>query len=136
MPSRSRPPMLADPSRVASIHHVQITVPVGEEEAARAFYVDLLGLSEIPKPASLRDRGGLWLIAGDIELHFGVEDGVDRGATKSHVAFGVTDLTSWHDRLESAGCTILNSIPIPGYDRLETRDPFGNRVELIQRVDD
>ena len=136
MPRRSRPPVPADLSRVAGIHHVQITVPVGEEDAARAFYIDLLGLIEIPKPASLNDRGGLWLTADNLELHIGVEGGVDRRATKAHVAFLVVGLTSWRDRLGSAGHTVLDSIPIPGYDRLETRDPFGNRVELIQKVDE
>lgn len=125
--------MPADPPIVSGIHHVQITVPVGAEDAARAFYVDLLDLTEIPKPASLTGRDGLWLRAGAIELHIGVEDGVDRAATKAHVAFAVTDLPTWRIRLDAAGCTVLESIPIPGYDRLETRDPFGNRLELIER---
>ena len=124
--------MPADPPRVAGIHHVQITVPPSAEDAARAFYVDVLGLAEILKPASLAGRGGLWLSVGDVELHIGIEDGVDWQATKAHMAFAVTDLPAWRSRLEAAGCAILDDIPIPGHDRLETRDPFGNRLELTE----
>jgi hypothetical protein len=32
------------------------------------------------------------------------------------------------------GIEIGDSVPIPGYARFEIRDPFGNRVEFIQRV--
>ena len=126
--------MPADLPGVTGIHHVQITIPIGSEDAARACYVGVLGLTEIPKPASLADRGGLWLTSGNVELHIGTEDGVDRLATKAHVAFRVTDLPAWRVRLDDAGYMILESIPIPGYDRLETRDPFGNRLELIERL--
>jgi len=124
----------ADPPRVAcaGIHHVQITIPVGSEDAARSFYVGLLGLTEISKPASLAARGGLWLTTGNIDLHVGVEDGIDRHATKAHVALAVTDLPGWRAVLQAAGSTILDSIPIPGFDRLGPRDPFGNRLELIE----
>ena len=124
--------MPADPPRVAGLHHVQITIPPGAEEAARAFYVGVLGLTEIPKPASLAGRGGLWLTTGNLELHIGTEDDVDRHSTKAHVAFAVTDLPEWRLRLAAAGCSIVESIPMPDYDRLGTRDPFGNRLELIE----
>ena len=126
--------MPADPPPITGLHHVQITIPPGSEDVARAFYVGILGLTEIPKPTSLTDRGGLWLSVGDVELHIGIEDGVVRHATKAHVAFAVTDLPGWRLRLQAAGCTILDGIPIPGNDRLETRDPFGNRLELNERI--
>jgi catechol 2,3-dioxygenase-like lactoylglutathione lyase family enzyme len=122
--------------RVRGIHHVQITAPVGAEVAARAFYRDLLGLEEIAKPTSLAGRGGLWLRSGALQLHIGTEEGVDRPATKAHVAYEVSDLPAWRARLEAAGCRILENIPIPGYDRFETRDPFGNRIELIELTGD
>lgn len=113
------------------INHVMVTIPVGAEPLAIAFYCEVLGLAQIPKPASLADRGGLWLQVGDIQLHLGVEDGIARSATRAHVAYEVDDLAFWRARLEAHGCTLLDSIPIPGYNRFETRDPFGNRLEFI-----
>jgi catechol 2,3-dioxygenase-like lactoylglutathione lyase family enzyme len=69
---------------------------------------------------------------GDLQVHVGVEGGVERARTKAHVAYQVTDLAKWRDRLERAKVAILDSAPIAGYRRFEFRDPFGNRVELIQ----
>jgi catechol 2,3-dioxygenase-like lactoylglutathione lyase family enzyme len=119
---------------ITHIHHIQITIPPEAEAAGRAFYCGVLGLSEIPKPESLRDRGGFWLQAGDQAVHVGVEAGITRTATKAHVAYAVTDLAAWRTRLQAHGIELLDGIPIPGYDRFEFRDPFGNRVELIQRI--
>jgi catechol 2,3-dioxygenase-like lactoylglutathione lyase family enzyme len=120
--------------RVVGVHHAQITVPKGKEAEAREFYCGMLGLSEIEKPASLEGRGGLWLGVGDRQLHIGVEDGVDRGATKAHVAYEVDDVGAWRKMLAGRGVKILDSVAIPGYERFEFRDPFGNRVEMIQGV--
>ena len=122
--------------RIVRLHHAQITIPAGAEEAARRFYCDVLALPEIAKPVSLAGRGGFWIAVGEMQVHVGTEDGVDREATKAHLAYGVTNLAAWRVRLEAAGCTLLEGIPIPGYDRFETRDPFGNRVEFIQPTTD
>jgi catechol 2,3-dioxygenase-like lactoylglutathione lyase family enzyme len=113
------------------IHHVQLTIPPGREAEARRFYCGLLGLTEIDKPASLADRGGFWVEIGAQQLHIGVEDHVDRAATKAHVAYEVDDLAAWRRRLDDAGLDTIDSIPIPGFDRFECRDPFGNRIEFI-----
>ncbi len=121
--------------RIVGLHHAQITIPRGAEEQAREFYCGVLGLNEIEKPASLRARGGFWLQVGDREVHVGTEDGVDRHKTKAHLAYQVTDLAGWRKKLAEHGISVLESIPIPGYDRFEFRDPFGNRVEMIERKD-
>lgn len=120
--------------KILRMHHVQITVARGAEDLARRFYCGILGLEEIGKPPTLLDRGGFWLRLGDVQVHVGTEDGVDRGATKAHLAYEVDDLESWTAMLQQHGTEVLDSIPIPGYDRVELRDPFGNRVELIQRL--
>ncbi|GIL09359.1 MAG: hypothetical protein BroJett033_8700 [Chloroflexota bacterium] len=117
---------------VSRLHHVQVSIPIGAEDAARAFYCGVLGLPEIEKPKALRGRGGLWLQLGDLQLHLGVEDGVDRAATRAHLAYEVDDLTAWRERLAAQGIAAQDSVPIPGYERFEARDPFGNRIEFIQ----
>jgi catechol 2,3-dioxygenase-like lactoylglutathione lyase family enzyme len=94
----------------------------------------LLGLPEIDKPDALKPRGGFLLRAGSKEVHVGTEDGVDRTRTKAHLAYLVDDLDAFRRKLEELGIEIKESIPIPGYDRFEFRDPFGNRVELLQSL--
>lgn len=117
---------------ITGIHHVQITIPEGCEAQAREFYCQFLGLPEIAKPAAFVSRGGLWLQIGDRPLHIGVESGVNRTATKAHVAYEVRDLASWREKLVERGIQVLSCIPVPGHDRFEFRDSFGNRVEFIQ----
>jgi len=120
--------------RVKGVHHVQITIPAGAEDRARALYCEVLGLSEVPKPATLSGRGGFWLQVGDRQVHVGVEDGVDRAATKAHVAYEVDDVEAWRRRLAEAGVEVVESVAMSGYDRFEFRDPFGNRAEIIART--
>jgi catechol 2,3-dioxygenase-like lactoylglutathione lyase family enzyme len=120
---------------IERLHHVQITVPSNLETEARAFYCGVLGLREIEKPDALKSRGGFWLELAGQELHVSLEDGVERSGTKAHLAYQVSDLEIWRTRLEAAGCTVLESVPIPGYDRFETRDPFGNRLEMIRALE-
>ncbi len=119
--------------KILGIDHVQITVPIGAEAAAREFYCGVLGFAEIEKPAALKGRGGFWLAVGDQPVHVGVEQGADRLATKAHVAYAVDDLAAWRERLEQLGIKIEDGVPIPGCTRFEFRDPFGNRVEMLER---
>lgn len=132
-------PIAASPLKhmpgILAVHHVQITVPIGAEAAARAFYCDVLGLPEIEKPEALKPRGGLWLQVGDRQVHVGVEDGANRAATKAHVAYAVDDLEAWRSQLTTHGISVEEGVPIPGFARFEFRDPFGNRVEMIERRD-
>jgi catechol 2,3-dioxygenase-like lactoylglutathione lyase family enzyme len=116
------------------VQHAQITIPKGEEDEARKFYCDFLGLHEIPKPESLRGRGGFWIELSDFQIHVGAEDDFDRGKTKAHLAYEVEDLDRWRKRLENRGVKILDGIAIPNFRRFEFRDPFGNRVEFLERI--
>ena len=114
------------------VHHAQLSIPRGAEDEARRFYSGVLGLKEIPKPSELEGRGGFWLELGLLQIHFGVEDGVDRRATKAHLAYEVSDLAGWKSKLGALGIAVKDGIPIPGYSRFEFRDPFGNRVEFLE----
>ncbi|MCU0493754.1 MAG: VOC family protein [Chloroflexaceae bacterium] len=117
---------------IVSLHHAQITVPPEAEAAARHFYCVVLALPEIEKPDSLKGRGGFWVQVGAVQVHVGTEGGVERSATKAHLAYQVDDLAAWRARLVAHSVAILESVPIPGFERCEFRDPFGNRVEFIQ----
>lgn len=119
---------------ITGVHHVQLTVPRGAEAEAREFYGRFLGLPEVEKPASLAGRGGFWLQVGDRQVHVGVEEGVNRYATKAHVAYEVHDLDGWRAKLGAAGIPVSEGVPIPGHRRFEFRDPFGNRVEFLERT--
>lgn len=119
---------------IIGLHHAQITIPAGAEEQGRQFYCQLLELSEIEKPDALKGRGGFWLQVGDRQVHVGTEEGVNRLATKAHLAYHVTDVEVWRKRLQAHGIEILEGVPIPGYQRFEVRDPFGNRMEFIQAL--
>jgi len=70
---------------ILGVHHVQITVPKGAEEQAKAFYCGVLGLPEVAKPKSLQGRGGFWIKVGDRDVHIGTEDGFDRRTTRVDV---------------------------------------------------
>jgi catechol 2,3-dioxygenase-like lactoylglutathione lyase family enzyme len=120
--------------KLLNIHHAQITIPTGEEDEARKFYSDLLGLKEIPKPEELQGRGGFWLELDGFQIHIGAEDNFDRTKTKAHLAYLVEDLDNWRKKLESENIAVKDGIKIPDYERFEFRDPFGNRVEFLQKV--
>lgn len=117
---------------VLAIDHVQLAMPPGREPEARAFYGGLLGLPERPKPAHLAARGGCWFGRGAVKVHLGVEVGF-APARKAHPAFEVDDLAALAVRLAAAGHAPAADQPLDGYDRLYVDDPFGNRVELMQR---
>ena len=119
---------------LVNIHHVQIIIPVGAEQQAREFYCGLLGLLEVPKPDELAGRGGIWLEVGALQVHIGTEEGVARINSRAHVAYEVTGLDAWRHKLETTGSEILDGVPIPHYRRFEFRDPFGNRVEFLERI--
>jgi catechol 2,3-dioxygenase-like lactoylglutathione lyase family enzyme len=121
---------------ITDIDHVQITVPADGVDQARAFYCGLLGLREVEKPDSLKGRGGFWVQVGDRQVHVGIEEGVDHRATKAHIAYRVVGIDGWRDRLTAAGIAVIEGIPIPGSNRFECRDPFGNRVEFIEASQD
>lgn len=131
------------------LHHVQVACPPGGEDAARRFYVDALGLTEVDKPADLVARGGCWFRAYDgsgavaAELHVGVEDPFVP-ARKAHPAFVVEDsstgpgrrLDAVAGRLRRLGFEVDESqrTTFPGHLRLHTFDGHGNRVEVLERI--
>ena len=120
--------------KILAIDHVQIAMPAGEEEKARAFYIRLLGFIELPKPPELAKRGGAWFQSGKVQLHLGVEADF-RPARKAHPAFIVYDLDSLVTNAQNAGYeTDTSQPPLDGYKRAHVFDPFGNRIELMEKL--
>ena len=106
-------------------------MPAGQEDAARAFYGGVLGLTEQPKPANLVSRGGVWFIGGAVKIHLGVEPEF-RPARKAHPAFLVDDLEALAEQCAQAQHTVVTDEPLAGYKRVYVSDPFGNRLELME----
>jgi catechol 2,3-dioxygenase-like lactoylglutathione lyase family enzyme len=116
--------------QIVRLDHVQLAMPPGGEERAEAFYVGLLGLERVPKPAPLAARGGCWFVRGATAVHLGVEQDF-RPARKAHPALVVRDLPSLEAALEAAGVEVRpNPDTEPGRGSY-IDDPFGNRIELI-----
>ena len=115
------------------LHHVQIAIPTGGEETALGFYGGLIGLQQIAKPGNLVKRGGIWFSTATLQLHVGIDQDFVP-ARKAHVALEVRDLGSLRARLAAAGVAMTEDEPLEGYDRFYVSDPFGNRLEFLERV--
>lgn len=118
---------------IRAIDHVQLAMPAGGEAAARAFYHGVLGLPEVPKPASLAARGGCWFEGAEVRLHLGVEADF-RPAKKAHVALVVSRLAALLAACRAHGLSVAEAEPLDGCARAHVLDPFGNRLEFVERV--
>ncbi|HEY3668554.1 MAG TPA: VOC family protein [Polyangiaceae bacterium] len=117
--------------RILRIDHVQLAMPVGGEQQARAFYTGLLGIPEVPKPADLAAHGGAWFERGELRIHLGVEADF-HPALKAHPGLIVEGLRELLQALSAANVRVLEDASLPGYRRAFVSDPFGNRLELLE----
>lgn len=113
-----------------AIDHVQLAMPPDQEDAARSFYCEALGMREIAKPAELARRGGCWFESGNIQIHLGVEADF-RPAKKAHPALRCADYDDFVSRLRTRGIAVEEPNDIPGVKRCHFHDCFGNRIEVI-----
>ena len=118
---------------IAGIDHVQVAIPPGADDAARAFYGGVLGLTEIPKPAPLNASGGMWFLTGATQLHIGSQSGFVP-AKKAHPAFMIEDFTEYCTLLRARDVVVREEAAVGGRRRAGIEDPFGNRIELIEAV--
>jgi len=117
---------------IIGVNHVQVNVPSADLERAREFYIGFMGMKEIARPTTFKSNG-IWMHAGDFEMHIGLEDDVDR-TTRAHVAYEVNDIAAWRKKVSAAGYPMKEQPLIPGYDRFQFRDPFGNNIEIIAKA--
>ncbi len=118
---------------LAAVDHVQLAAPPGSEPRLGAYYVDVLGMTEIPKPASLAARGGCWFRAGDVQLHLGIEEDF-RPAKKAHPGLRVMGIEAYAARLAVRGAAVTWDDGLPGHRRFYSEDPVGNRLEFLEPV--
>ncbi len=114
------------------LSHVNITMPKGSEAVTRSFYGKLLGLPEIPKPESLRGRGGVWFDADGLDVHVSVEENRFGPDAYRHFGLECADVDAVRKRLEAAGISAEDGRPAP-WKRFFVRDPFGNRIEIHEQ---
>jgi catechol 2,3-dioxygenase-like lactoylglutathione lyase family enzyme len=117
---------------VIGLDHIQISVPYGRLAEALAFYVDALGFERVQKPAELSPTGA-WLTQGGINLHLGEEKNFATDG-RAHPAFKVSDVQALIDRCVATGYTHRWDAGPNGYKRGSVFDPFGNRIELMQKL--
>ncbi len=117
---------------ILGLDHVQIAIPAGAEAQARRFYGEILGMREIAKPDGLSAQG-CWFVAGTAHIHIGID--LDHTpARTAHPALLVDDLAALEARLQAAGHAVEPGKPVPLHHRFFTHDPFGNRIECMQRI--
>ena len=116
---------------IVGIEHVQLAMPRGGEDAARALSTGMLGLPERTKPPELAARGGCWFEGPGVKIHLGVEAAF-RAAQTAHPALLVDDLAALVEALLGSDVTVTNDDPVDGHARCYVSDPFGNRIELMQ----
>ena len=113
--------------------HVLLAMPKGGEDRARDFYHGILGLEMIEKPAELAKRGGIWFKFNDYELHLGVEEAFIP-AKKAHPAFRAEELEIVKAHLSESGISYIEDGELPDANRIFLEDPFGNRLEIVERI--
>jgi enamine deaminase RidA (YjgF/YER057c/UK114 family)/catechol 2,3-dioxygenase-like lactoylglutathione lyase family enzyme len=118
---------------VQGIDHVQLAAPPGCEAEARRFFGELLGLRELPKPAALAARGGLWFQCGAQQIHIGIEKEF-RAAKKAHPALRLSDeaaIEQLKARLQAANVPTKDDNELEDEARFFADDPWGNRLEFL-----
>ncbi|MCE5171123.1 VOC family protein [Paenibacillus profundus] len=117
----------------SGIHHVQLAAPANCEDTARHFYGHVLCMTEIEKPSNLKKRGGVWFVCGSQQVHIGVQEPFVP-AKKAHPAFEVKGLRALREHVLANTIGIVEDEPLEGYHRFYLLDPFGNRLEFLERA--
>lgn len=119
---------------LVAVDHVQLAAPPGSENALRAYYTGVLGMTELPKPPALAARGGCWFQSGAVQLHLGVEEDF-RPAKKAHPGLRVRGIDAFAARLTAHGIRPTWDDALPGHRRFYSEDPVGNRLEFLEPLD-
>jgi catechol 2,3-dioxygenase-like lactoylglutathione lyase family enzyme len=114
------------------VHHIVLTIPPGAQAQVRAFYGDVLGMTEVDEPHA-GEGHGCHFRAGDLEFDLDVELGT-RSPCHAHPGTVVADIDALAARLAERGIAVEWDDKFPGYRRFYTRDPVGNRLQFLQQL--
>lgn len=109
------------------LDHILLPIPDGKTAEARAFYGEVLGLTEIEGG---HPHGAIWFAIADIQVHLREE--AAGPLSSRHPAFEIVGLEQARQALIQKGVSISYSSDIDGRQRFFIRDPFGNRIEFIE----
>ncbi|MBA6438915.1 VOC family protein [Streptomyces sp. GMR22] len=118
---------------ITALDHVQLAAPPGSEPALRTYYGEVLGMTEIPKPATLAANGGLWFARGPVQLHLGIDPDF-RPSHKAHPGLRVVGIAAFATRLAGHGAKVVWDEKLPGHRRFYSEDPVGNRLEFLEPI--
>ncbi len=120
---------------VSGLNHYNLRAPRELLDRLKAFYCDVVGLQEGPRPPFRSE--GHWLYAGDRDvLHLTVAaadepHATDVATTFDHVAFTCTDFAATLARLRALGIEFeADEVPSLAQKQLFFNDPAGNGIEL------
>ena len=118
---------------VDGIDHVNITTPEELQDEVVQWYEEMLGLPRLEPPDDIVPPA-VWFKAGAQQIHISIDP--HNPPKEAHFGIVVDDFAAMVDRLRAGGCHIEQASEIPGRHRCYTRDPAGNRVEIVKYADD
>lgn len=131
--------MTTSPIQVRSIDHV--TLVVKDLDASRRFYVDLIGMEEVERPAF--NFPGLWFKIATTLIHLigehdesgpgGYPDQIHRTSTRNHhLAFAVDDAAVVAEALKVHGVPLVSDVKRrpDGAAQVFAHDPDGHVIEF------
>ncbi len=119
---------------VLRLQHTSIPMPNDGHEAARAFFGEALGMTEVKPPSALDHMRLVWFKAGPDghEVHVFADPVMSRKSTSQHLCLQVDDVEAYRKRLADHGVKIEETIEIPTRPRFFVHDPFNNQIEITQ----
>lgn len=119
--------------RVTRLHHVAVNTNGTDLEQMSAFYSEVLGLADEPRP-DIPGIPGHWHRLGDQQLHLVGAPPLGSGPdpTGPHLCVCVDDLQAAAAELEARGLKLVRGVQGAGVAQVWFTDPAGNTVELQQ----
>jgi catechol 2,3-dioxygenase-like lactoylglutathione lyase family enzyme len=123
---------------VLRLQHTSIPMPADGRDAARRFFGQALGMTEVLPPSSLdRDRL-VWFQAGSDghEIHLFEDAELSRKSSAQHLCLQVDDVEAFRRRMAEHGVEVEETQAIHNRPRFFVHDPFDNLIEITQITGD